>query len=899
MSKRYIVVDPSFTEHNGDRWQYALNLAQSARNCGYDFVLLTNKSAPDVSNAAGFPIQQRRVFRHTFFQHDQIYERHRVARPGSRFAARQAKRQRRRAALDRSISLSLADGRRITAAWRIVQKWAEGRAGLGWDSIGAALGKDRGELINPFNRDDFAIALAAELERLKPGPDDLIFFHTMTYGMMESLSEVTVALGHRAPFDTNAYFLFHFGAWAPDSRTYLDRYYSYSAYGSIAARMKVGAPFSRMYFLCTSEVLRQEAETILGAPVHIWDGLVNPAYLDAALGGQEAIARRRTHAQSELARGEVRVVVRAADLDGDKAWAVSRACHLVQSRGNVVRLRVLYHKGVMPRLREIAQRINFPNFDFIDTERNEDYLSEICDAGIVLLTYDQDKYEKRASAVLHDCSVLGVPAIVPAGTTLADCDYAPSFVYGSNDDLLGAMLNAVRYLQRHPDAAAAKVNEAKRRLASNAVERMQSSAPVPSVQRQGAAPVANVVMPLWGRVGSSYAMEAQIRYLIDRGYFVNQLFLMDKPVNTVEAIEYFWRLLRENSLHARGSIQRIAFIDEHEMPVSPGPHMPKTAFDQFMARIALNTLHDTKLEGQLRTAAVTVVNHVFHSGWAFRYTGGKRILETHDIQSYQMVAWPLLNELTGEGEPIDKLLDREMATVGSYDHVVNVARDEHLVLGQANGSASLVVPYLPELTARSRYKSVAEMSVALNMHETYNYIDNFDLLIVGDSHYSNRLSVLWFIKEVFQPHLSPLGYNLALVGRISDAIYEQLGEVGHLLYVGFVDDLEAVKALSRIIVLPDRRGTGISIKTLEALASGMPFVGTSLAFRGLRERLPDDLVTYDDPAAFGQALIDALESPARQAELRELAHRCYHAAAGKEQFQRAWDEIFNCLELGG
>lgn len=897
MSKRYIVVDPSFTEHNGDRWQYAVNLAQSARDCGYEFVLLTHESAPDVSNAAGFPIEQRRIFHHTFFQHDQIYERHRIARAGSRFAARHERRHQRQAALDKRIDRSLADGRRFDAASRRVQKWFLGRAGVGLDWVDVTLGRDRGRLVTPFNRDDFALALAAELERLKPGTDDLLFFHTMTYGMMESLSEVTAALNHRAPYETNAYFLFHFGASAPDSRTYLDRYYSYSAYGSIAARMKVGAPFTRMYFLCTSEALRQEAEIILGAPVHIWDGLVNLAYLDTVLGGQESILQRRAYAQSELARGEVRVVVRAADLDGDKAWAVSRACHLVQSRGNVVRLRVLYHKGVMPRLREIAQRINFPNLDFINTDRNEDYLSEICDAGIVLLTYDQSKYEKRVSAVLHDCSVLGVPAIVPAGTTLVDCDYAASFAYGSNDDLLGAMLNAVRYLQRHPDAPAAKVDEAKHRLAGNAVERMRASAPEPSLQRQGVAPVANVIMPLWGRVGSSYAMEAQIRYLVDRGFFVNQLFLMDKPVNTVDAIEYFWRMLRENSLHARGSIQRIAYIDEQEIPASPGPLTPKSAFDQFLTRIARNKLFDIKIESQVRRASLTVVNHVFHSGWAFRYTGAKRILETHDIQSYQMVNWPLLNELTGKGDSIDRLLEREMATVGQYDYVVNVAREEHLIMSQANAKASLVIPCLPELSGESQYASIAEMSFALNMHETYNHIDKFDLLIVGDSHPANRESVIWFITDVFIPYLAPLGYHLALVGRISDAVFAQLGEIGRLLYVGFVDDLESVKALSRVIVLPDRRGTGISIKALEALASGMPFVGTSLAFRGLRERLPDDLVTYDDAAAFGQAVVEVLESPARQAELRELAHRCYQAAAGTEQFKVAWDEIFNRLEL--
>jgi hypothetical protein len=55
-------------------------------------------------------------------------------------------------------------------------------------------------------------------------------------------------------------------------------------------------------------------------------------------------------------------------------------------------------------------------------------------------------------------------------------------------------------------------------------------------------------------------------------------------------------------------------------------------------------------------------------------------------------------------------------------------------------------------------------------------------------------------------------------------------------------------------------GHGISIKTIEALGLGIPFVGTAKAFRGM----PMDLVreaglqTFDQPEAFASAIVDAV-----------------------------------------
>lgn len=891
--RRLIIVDPSFTAHDGDRWQYAVDLANSARERGYEFVLLTHRAAPSIEKACGFKVHVRRVFDRSFYEHDKVYERHRaVLRRGDIKPSRMALKERlnvletkERFARERGwVADARRIGRRITRLRRIERRLEERpRKPFGADRRSA----------KPFNRDDFALALARELDRLRPGPTDIVFFHTMTYGMMESLSEVTAARGHKPPFDTSAYFLFHFGAEAPDARTFLDRYYSYSAYGSINERMAVGSPFRHLHYLATNEPLQVEASEILGAPVSLWHGLVNPRYFTDVLGGTEKLAELRRHVEEDLNNGEISVVVRAADLSFSSARSVSRACHLVQHRGNVVRLKILYHAGSVSRLREIITAVDFPNIEFVDTNKNEEYLRQISRATIVILPYDVSKYAKRVSAVLHDCAVIGVPVMVPYGTTLCNADYAVKFIFGSEAELVGTLLYATRILQRRGIASPAKARLARELLAGNAIDRLLECAPVASLTRPAEpAPIANIVSPLWGRVGSSYAMEAQCRYLLTRGYFVNQIFLFDKPAAREEVAEYFWKMLRENSVYCRGSIQRIAFRthERHAQRVT-ARYLQSGAFRQLLMRYAMNSTEDKAFNRQIKSARLTVVNHVFHGAWAFKHCGGRKILETHDIQSYQMAAWPLINEHTNHPDSLSALLNEELKAVAKYDHVVNVAHEEDAIIRSVNLHASLITPYIPESRRSTKYRAVWDMAYTLNLHESYRSVNTFDLYIAADSHQANRESVMWFVREVFIPYLAPAGVTLVLAGRISDYIHEQLGAVSHLFYIGFFEDIASLRALSKLAVLPDKRGTGISIKALEAMACGMPFVATSVSLRGIKSRLPDSMSAFDAPAEFANEILRLLNNQAELELAAYHAREAYQRLAGRTQFDEAWDRV--------
>jgi glycosyltransferase involved in cell wall biosynthesis len=71
-----------------------------------------------------------------------------------------------------------------------------------------------------------------------------------------------------------------------------------------------------------------------------------------------------------------------------------------------------------------------------------------------------------------------------------------------------------------------------------------------------------------------------------------------------------------------------------------------------------------------------------------------------------------------------------------------------------------------------------------------------------------------------------------------------------------VEDVGSFYARIGASIVPLLSGTGVSIKTLEAIAHGKPVVATSAGVRGLQRELYPDVLVADDPALFARQLID-------------------------------------------
>lgn len=75
---------------------------------------------------------------------------------------------------------------------------------------------------------------------------------------------------------------------------------------------------------------------------------------------------------------------------------------------------------------------------------------------------------------------------------------------------------------------------------------------------------------------------------------------------------------------------------------------------------------------------------------------------------------------------------------------------------------------------------------------------------------------------------------------------------------GFVDDLEALYARTRVVACPIREGGGTRIKILEAAAHGRPVVSTTIGAEGIDFRDGEEILLRDAPDAFAAACAELL-----------------------------------------
>jgi len=94
-----------------------------------------------------------------------------------------------------------------------------------------------------------------------------------------------------------------------------------------------------------------------------------------------------------------------------------------------------------------------------------------------------------------------------------------------------------------------------------------------------------------------------------------------------------------------------------------------------------------------------------------------------------------------------------------------------------------------------------------------------------------------------------------------------------------VDDVAVVYEQATIAVVPNRFGTGLKIKTIEAMGRGMATVSTRVGAEGLEEAYGSGLVLADT----ADELVGAI-----QALLRNDAHRAAVAKSALE-FARTWN----------
>ena len=380
--------------------------------------------------------------------------------------------------------------------------------------------------------------------------------------------------------------------------------------------------------------------------------------------------------------------------------------------------------------------------------------------------------------------------------------------------------------------------------------------------------IALMVQPLGGRCGSTTAFENQIEELVDAGHFVLRVFLNEMESDGATMARNWRRNVRENSVNCGAHIDAAAVMPtprELETGVKP------SGYEQFVNAIVGRyrcRILDPAVADAARHVGIVVMNHVISAGFVLRHCPEARILlDTHDY----FTRWAFKHARDGTGDAtferrgeLLRMARLEAELWRIPDVCTNVSLGERLRVARANPKSVIVLP-------RPYVAEAADPGPGAE----------WDVLISGDSHAFNVGSLRWFLETVLPRHPALRDKRIAVAGRIFQQFDAKAIEAtSGVRFLGFVDDLEALRARSRVTLVPDRAGTGIAVKTLTALAASHPVVSTDVGLRGFDDVVRRILPAHADGDALAADLLALLDDPALLGARRAASGAAYRAVLG-------------------
>ena len=236
--------------------------------------------------------------------------------------------------------------------------------------------------------------------------------------------------------------------------------------------------------------------------------------------------------------------------------------------------------------------------------------------------------------------------------------------------------------------------------------------------------------------------------------------------------------------------------------------------------------------------------------------GLTKLLDTHDIQHLRA------QEFASRGMtfPLRITREEEGRILNQFDAVLAIQSAESTLIRE-------MCPQLPVLT-------VGNTGAALR--DAASHPISGRVLYVGGYNGANIdglrrfLTIIWprIVKQYEKAQLHVCGY-------IYRAFWGE--EFKQVRFLGHVEDVEEQYAQASLVINPSWIGTGLKIKTVDALARGKPLVTTTKGVEGLNGAIANACIIANEDEAFVSGVVHLLANPDKRTKLSTEASTYAHA----------------------
>lgn len=262
-----------------------------------------------------------------------------------------------------------------------------------------------------------------------------------------------------------------------------------------------------------------------------------------------------------------------------------------------------------------------------------------------------------------------------------------------------------------------------------------------------------------------------------------------------------------------------------------------------------------------------LVNYIWLSKLAFCNIP-KKAIYTHDVFSYR-------NERVGNWDWVQFTAGEEAKALRRFRNILAIQDEE----------AKFFRYLAPKSNVQTVYSPVKYLAQP--------FAGNANILFFSGNSTLNLEGIRWFILEVF-PLVKKCRNNAKLLigGKICDGLKDDILPEGVVLK-GLFDNPSDFYLLGDIAVNPTRSGTGLKIKTIEAIAHGKYTVVHPHSAEGMFSAPGTTIPVFScaEPEGFAAAIADGLsiESLIRDAKNRDAAY----VEAMNRHIASVYNSIFN------
>jgi glycosyltransferase involved in cell wall biosynthesis len=168
------------------------------------------------------------------------------------------------------------------------------------------------------------------------------------------------------------------------------------------------------------------------------------------------------------------------------------------------------------------------------------------------------------------------------------------------------------------------------------------------------------------------------------------------------------------------------------------------------------------------------------------------------------------------------------------------------------------------------------------------------MIFVGNFKYMANIDAMQFFIEMIFPLIKKdhPAAKLSIVGNDPFGRAKRFKNAD-VRVTGYVDDTGYYLSQSQVFVAPLRIGSGTKLKILEAMATGLPVVGTSIAFEGIDVKNGEDVLIADGPERFASSVSQLFKDEELGKKLGENARRLIEKSYDWDKIAERLDALYS------